>query len=103
MTELWGGPAYTPTPKVVRQVGDSVAGNDALHRADMERGSVTLRDRILAFLDARKDRERRVTERNDAARKAIAAKWPKTEVMDRYGLSDTAYEQLAGQVRAGTL
>lgn len=101
MTELWGGPAYSPTPKVVRSVGDSVGGNDSLHRAEMERGSAALRDSILAFLEIRKERERRVIERNDAARKAIAAKWPKAEVMDRYSLSDTAYEQLAGQVRAG--
>ncbi|WP_298165065.1 hypothetical protein [Novosphingobium sp.] len=73
------------------------------HYRAMQQGSDALRDRILDFLSHRAERETRVRERNNAARKAIAAGWPKSEVMDRYSLSVTAYEQLAGQVRAGSL
>lgn len=75
---------------------------ESAYRTSMRLGSEAPRDRILDFLDRRAERETRVRERNDAARRAIAAGWPKSEVMDRYGLSDTAYEQLAGQVRGGT-
>lgn len=74
---------------------------ESAYRTEMRLGSEALRDRILDFLARRAEREERVRERNDAARRAIAAGWPKAEVVDRYSLSETAYEQLAGQVRAG--
>jgi hypothetical protein len=75
--------------------------SDVEYESAMKEGSDALRDSINAFLDQRAERERRVIERNDAARKAIAAGWLKAEVQQRYELSETAYEQLAGQVRAG--
>lgn len=76
------------------------AGETA-YRTAMRVGSEALRDRILDFLARRAEREELVRQRNEAARRAIAAGWPKAEVVDRYSLSETAYEQLAGQVRAG--
>jgi hypothetical protein len=76
------------------------AGENA-YRTAMRLGSEALRDRILDFLARRAEREELVRQRNEAARRAIAAGWPKAEVVDRYSLSETAYEQLAGQVRAG--
>jgi hypothetical protein len=52
-------------------------------------------------LDRRHAREQALRDRNDAARRAIAAGCSATVVIMEFGLSRTACAQLAGHVRAG--
>lgn len=73
---------------------DAIAGNDALHRAQMTLCCDTLRDRVLDLLDT-------IRWRDAAVRIDIKRGLHRGVVMERHGLSDAAYEQLAGQVRAG--
>lgn len=91
----------TPTPRRWANTGDTSSGNDAIHRAAMEQGSITLRDRIHTLLADRQAKFGEVLDRNDAARVDIRKDMPRDVVMRRHDLSVTAYEQLAGQVRAG--
>ncbi|KUR71198.1 hypothetical protein AQZ52_11040 [Novosphingobium fuchskuhlense] len=82
---------------MTRQMG----GNDPAHREAMQEGSATLRDRILAMLAERDGKFSAQVAGHDQARRAIAKGVSREEVMSLFDLSDTAYEQLAGQVRAG--
>lgn len=89
---------YASTP-----VGDAVAGSDAAHRDAMRTGSDALRDRILDTLNARQERFSEQIKRHDAARRAIAKGIDRDQVMSLFDLSATAYDDLAGQVRAGAV
>lgn len=60
---------------------------------------MTLSDQ-LEILAERHRREQRVRDRNDAARFDIKRGLHRGVVMQAHGLSATAYEQLASQVRA---
>lgn len=77
------------------------APGDFEHRASMQQGSDSLRDRILALLAQREGRFTAQTKRHTAARKAIAKGIDREEVMALFDLSATAYDDLAGQVKAG--
>jgi len=50
-------------------------------------------------LNARHAREQAVRDRNDAARRDIRLGKQRDWIMRQYGLSQTAFNQLAGQVR----
>lgn len=71
------------------------------HRTSMKLGSDALRDRILALLAQRDSKFTAQTKRHDAARRAIAKGIDREEVMSLFDLSATAYDDLAGQVKAG--
>jgi hypothetical protein len=79
----------------------SVIASDEAHATAMEAGSAALRDRIDAALMERHKREQAFRDRNDAARLAIKGGARRNDVMAAFGLSATAYDQLAGHVRAG--
>lgn len=96
MNAYQGKPARHPvTPH------DGITYFDALHRKAMRDGSEKLRARILQTLA---DRQAKFSERvqlHDAARDDIRRGLCREAIIRNYGLSVTAYEQLAGQVRAG--
>lgn len=71
------------------------------YRSSMKLGSDALRDRILALLAQRDGKFTAQTKRHTAARKAIAKGIAREEVMALFDLSATAYDDLAGQVKAG--
>lgn len=77
------------------------APGDLEHRISMQQGSDALRDRILALLAQRDGKFAAQTKRHSAARKAIAKGIDRDEVMSLFDLSATAYDDLAGQVKAG--
>ena len=71
------------------------------HRAAMREGSENLRNRLLDMLAEREAKFKALVMNHDAARKAIRKGNDKAAVMAEFGLSETAFEQLAAQVRAG--
>ena len=103
MTELWGKSQYTPPPAPRREVGEGMSASDASHRDNMRRGSETLRDRIIGLLADREAKFSAQVDLHEEARAAIKAGWLKEQVRHRFGLSNTAYEQLAAQVARGLL
>lgn len=78
----------------------AVASSDACHRAEMERGSASLRDRVLGLLAERRARFTAQIAVHESARADIRAGVSRDEVMRRHGLSATAYQQLKWQVGA---
>lgn len=88
-------------PRRWGQTGDAINANDTAHRNSMQAGSDALRDRILAVLAKREERQTAQTDRYSAARRAIAKGIDRETVMSFFDLSPTAYDDLAGQVRAG--
>lgn len=89
------------TPRHWAQTGDAINASDKAHRAAMQQGSDTLRDRILASLTARQERFSEKVRKHDAARRAIMKGIDRDTVMSFFDLSATAYDDLAGQVREG--
>lgn len=71
------------------------------NREAMRKGSETLRDRIFALLAERDAKFSAKVRGHEQARKAIARGIAAEDVKALFDLSDTAYEQLAAQVRAG--
>jgi hypothetical protein len=79
-----------------------IAASDAAHHKAMRLGSNALRDRIHALLAERQGRFRAQTTNHKWAREAIRrGNLSRERIMELYELSPTAYEDLAGQVRAG--
>lgn len=74
---------------------------DEKYREAMEQASKALRSRIETALAERNQREAERRRINEAARYDIRLGKQKGWIMREHGLSETAYEQLAGQVRAG--
>lgn len=71
-----------------------------LHERQMQQGSALLRTAILRHLREREDRLTKLTRRNDEAKAAIRRRVRPDVVREAFGLSKTAYEQLASQARA---
>jgi len=67
----------------------------------MRRGSEQLRDSIFALLAERQAKFTAQVQGHSQARRAIAKGIAPETVKSLFDLSDTAYEQLAGQVRGG--
>lgn len=67
----------------------------------MRRGSEELRNRIFAMLAERQAKFEAQVQGHSQARRAIAKGVAPETVKSMFDLSDTAYEQLAGQVRGG--
>jgi ABC-type histidine transport system ATPase subunit len=67
----------------------------------MRRGSEELRNRIFAMLADRQAKFDAQVQGHSQARRAIAKGIAPETVKSMFDLSDTAYEQLAGQVRGG--
>lgn len=78
-----------------------VVASDRYYAEAMLRGSEMLRERVNAALAPRIARETETRRRNDAARRDIWLGKHRGWIMREHGLSETAYEQLAGHVRAG--
>lgn len=76
-------------------------GDNPEYIASMQEASDALRDRILAMLAEREGRFAAKVRGHEQARQAIAKGIDREKVQSLFALSDTAYEQLAGQVRAG--
>lgn len=78
-----------------------------IDRTDMEEAeamrqcSDQLRDRIFALLAERDAKFGAQVQGHSQARRAIAKGVERETIKSLFDLSDTAYEQLAGQVRAG--
>lgn len=75
--------------------------NDAEEAEAMRRGSEELRNRIFAMLAERDAKFSAQVQGHSQVRRAIAKGIAPETIKSMFDLSDTAYEQLAGQVRAG--
>ena len=82
-------------------MNDTIMTTDRMEREAMRRGSEELRDRIFALLAERDGKFAALLERHSAARRAIARNIDPETVKAMFDLSDTAYDDLAGHVRAG--
>lgn len=91
------------TPRRWADAGDAEVHcqSELNNREAMRRGSENLRDRIFALLAERDAKFSAQVQGHSQARRAIAQGVSPEEVKALFDLSDTAYEQLAGQVRAG--
>ena len=87
-----------PTPV---EIAPGVLREDDRYASDMERASEDLRNRVLSALAERHKREAARREVNERVRRDIRLGKHKGWIMREHGISETAYEQLAGQVRAG--
>ncbi len=70
------------------------------HERAMEQGSALLRTAVLRHLRERENRLQALTRRNEEAKAAIKRRVRPDVVREAFGLSKTAYEQLAGQARS---
>jgi hypothetical protein len=93
-------PVHTYRDPGERHYGEHL-GPNSKHEDDMKQGSATLRDRILAQQSEAQEAFKRRNAQLVEARRAIRDGLCAESVREQFGLSQTAYDDLAGHVNAG--